>query len=125
MDEGELDLGVELLDVGTLGLLIGESLDVDDLDTLSATTVAGGHVVVHLGNSANTADVAELLVQVVSTAATVVSDPNGVVLDGGDIKLRDLQKENKKKKRKQSGTETKSKVRDCFSLPFFFFLFFC
>ncbi len=91
VDKGELDVvSVELLDGRALGLLITDGLDVDDLDTLSATTVAGGDIVVHLSNSTNTADVTELLVHVVGSAAAVEPEPDTVVLDGGTVELGDL-----------------------------------
>ena len=77
--------GVELLDVGTDAILISKSLNLDDVDALVASTVAGGHIHVELVNSANTRNVTELLVEVVFARATLVFDHDSKVADLGNF----------------------------------------
>lgn len=92
MRQGELEvLDSELLDVGALDIL--GLLKLDDLEDLNAAetgTVASSHVVVEGGNGICTAELAELLVHIVSARAGVVAEPDTKVLDLGGALLEDL-----------------------------------
>lgn len=90
VEEGEVDLGrVELLDPGAAAGGVGDGLDAEDLDLGVAGAVAGGHVVVGLGDGAGLGDVAELLDhRGVAALLGVVDEGDGVVA-GGDLLVAD------------------------------------
>jgi len=89
--DGELNASiVELLGVGTLAGSERNSGSPNDADLGKANAVPGGHLVVHLGNSTVEGEVTVLLVHVVVTSATLVTNPNAVVLDSVGALLENL-----------------------------------
>ena len=81
MRKRELDVGVvELGDVGTLAVLGSNLLKIDNLDASSTSSVSASHVHVELVDGSNASGITELLVQVVGSRSTVVTDEGTVVL---------------------------------------------
>lgn len=82
MWQWEFELGVdELLDVWSSNLSGGQLRNLDDMNGAETGTVATSHILIHGINSFATAHFTELLVHVVGTGATVVTEPNTKVLD--------------------------------------------
>lgn len=89
--KGELKiLVVELLDVHSLAVLVGNGGSTDDLDRACAGTVATSHVVVQGVNSTVQSNISVLTVHIVGTRSRVVLDPHTVVLDVRGLLLGNL-----------------------------------
>ena len=90
----ELDLGVvELLGALPLAEFCWDSCSLDDLDAWRSHPVTRCHLSVHVFNSTIQSCVSVLLVHVVITSPTLVSQPDSVVVDGSWIFLKNLQAE--------------------------------
>jgi len=78
----ELHLGSqELLDCGADNLLVADALYLNDLNTSESGTMTRSHIHVKLVHSPNTGDIAELLVNIVSSSSTVILAQNAKILD--------------------------------------------
>ena len=83
-DHRELELPVvHLHDVLSAALLIRDGGGMDDLDRARVCAVAASHLLVKLPNRAVDIHVAKLLVHVVRVGATVIAQPDAIVLHLG------------------------------------------
>jgi hypothetical protein len=82
---------VELLSVVTLAEFKVDSSSLDDLNARESDTVAGSHLSVHLLNGTIQGGITVLLVHVVVTSPTLVTQPDAIVLDSRWVLLKNLQ----------------------------------
>lgn len=90
----ELDLRVvELFGIHTLAQRHRDGSSLDDLDAGEAHPMTGSHLVIHLLHCSIKCKITVLLVHIVVAGSALISHPDPVVLDGGWILLKDLNRE--------------------------------
>jgi len=70
---------VELLDVGTLAILVLQLLNLDDLDGTLVGPVTSSHIIEQLLDGTGSGHISELLVYVVCAGSAVVTQENAIV----------------------------------------------
>lgn len=89
--ERELDVVVvELSSVFSSAIRRINFLDTNDLNASITSSVTGSHLGVELVNGSGQRRIAELFVHIMSTTATVVSEPHTVILNIRSLLLEDL-----------------------------------
>lgn len=81
---------VELLDVRTTALAGGNSFDLNDLDSVRASTMTSAHIPVALRDGITNGQITVFAVHVVRTRTRIVTQPDAKVLDLGRRTLVDL-----------------------------------
>lgn len=89
--QGELEvLGQELSDVLSLDVgVLGQELDLQDVDRSKSSSVTSSQVLVHGGDGTDSGHISVFLVHVVDTRSGLVSDPDTKGLDSGGVSLGD------------------------------------